>query len=939
LRKSFCGAVVLLVSLGLSLSAFAQRTTGSIVGVVTDESGGVLPGATVTVHGEGIVGVQTSVTNERGLYRFPTLPPGTYSLTFTMTGLAPLKRDGVRVSLGATQEVNASLKLTQMSEEVSVQAEAPVVDTQSSQVSTTYGKEWVRNAPIKRFSFFDFINAAPGVTQSTSAGTNNAASTVFGSATDENSYQLDGTDFTAPTTGESWPYPNTDAIEEVEVLSLGAPAEYGNLQGAVFNVVTRQGSNSFHGDANFYIQTQGLTGDNTSNVKLSDGTFADACPTSTDPNRRCPYHRDKFNDLTLQVSGPIVRDKLWFFASYQHQRSNESQPGVDPAFPTQDWGSRVFGKLNYQISANHKLMLAYHDDYYNLPFPQTALTAPSSIQLEHGHNPSPNLTYTGVLSDKTYVEARISGFFGSDHADPLNGGPRVSTRFFNRDTGVITGGTASWYDGDVWKTAACVKVSHFSDRFLGGSHDFKFGIQYSQGGSKYTSGTNEYVYSYAGSGGQLVGYGYSMLPYQYSGDTRGIGVYADDTYKIGSRLSLSLGLRYDNSKAYIPALDILDQLGNPTGQKTPALNDLYTWNTASPRVGFNLKLTSDGKTVLKGHYGRYYRGIVTGEFSRTGPSITTRFRGNYNFATGMLENLLPFSLPASQRIDPSYKDPYTDQYILQLERELVKDLAVSVNYVHKNGNNYAAWRDVTSTFIPVPYLDTQGTDASGQTIIVQSLTSDPGSRVFVLSTRPEMFTKVNAATFQVTKRMANRWQAVGSLVWTHAVGRLPSSIGDPDAAQRGALRGIFGRFGQDPNDFINTNGLLIEDRPWVGKLQLVYELPKGFLVGMNFLHQTGRPWARQVLVSSLTNLQTRILAETIDGHRRVANQNILDVRLQKEFGIWKDVKLAVFLDALNLLNDSANENIGDRLGTSSSFGQPTQFISPRRGMLGAKIEF
>ena len=82
------------------------------------------------------------------------------------------------------------------------------------------------------------------------------SATSFGSATTDNSYQLDGTDFTAPLTGAAWPWPNTDAIEEIEVLSLGAPAEYGNLQGAVFNVVTRQGSNEFHGDANFYYQTR-----------------------------------------------------------------------------------------------------------------------------------------------------------------------------------------------------------------------------------------------------------------------------------------------------------------------------------------------------------------------------------------------------------------------------------------------------------------------------------------------------------------------------------------------------------------------------------------------------------------------------------------------------------------------------------------------------------
>ena len=101
------------------------------------------------------------------------------------------------------------------------------------------------------------------------------------------------------------------------MLSLGAPAEYGNVQGAVFNVVTRQGCNAFHGDANFYFQTQGLTGRNTTDEE--DGGL--------------PYNRDKYNDGTVQLGGPIIKDKLWFFGSYQYQRDCESQPGHPTGVP------------------------------------------------------------------------------------------------------------------------------------------------------------------------------------------------------------------------------------------------------------------------------------------------------------------------------------------------------------------------------------------------------------------------------------------------------------------------------------------------------------------------------------------------------------------------------------------------------------------------------
>jgi hypothetical protein len=339
-----------------AIPTFAQQTTGSIVGTVTDDTGAVLPGATVTVSGPTIVGSQTATTSDKGLYRVAALPPGDYTLEVTMSGFGGQKRT-VKLPLGQTIEENLVLKVSQMSEEVSVVGEAPVVNAQTNEVSTNYDKDWVRNAPIARYSFFDLINAAPGVNQS---ATGAATSTSFGGGSTDNSYQLDGTDFTAPTTGESWPYPNTDAIEEIQVLSLGAPAEYGNLLGAVFNVVTRQGTNAFHGDANFYYQGNGLTSVNTTPDE-------DSCSDASGNLRPCPFHRDKFDDLTLQLDGPIIKDKLWFFASYQYQRDTASAAGSPPEFPTTTNADRMFVKLNYQISKNHKLMFAYHDDFYHLP--------------------------------------------------------------------------------------------------------------------------------------------------------------------------------------------------------------------------------------------------------------------------------------------------------------------------------------------------------------------------------------------------------------------------------------------------------------------------------------------------------------------------------------------------------------------------------------------
>jgi outer membrane receptor protein involved in Fe transport len=919
--------LVSLLLLG-SFTAEAQITTGTLFGTVRDESGGVLPGATVSITSPALIGgPKETVSTETGVFRFAGLSPGLYNMSITMPGFGTYNEEGLRVVVGGTTEKNIVLTVASVSETITVTGESPVVDTKATDISTNYTREWVEMAPIRRFTFFDLINAAPGVNQNTSSS---SRSSSFGGGTDDNSYQLDGTDFTAPLTGAAWPWPNTDVIEEIEVLSLGAPAEYGQLQGAVFNVVTKQGGNNLDGNVAFYYQNQSLTGRNTTDAQ-DDGL---------------PYNRNKFNDLTINVGGPVVKDKFWFFGSYQYQRDYDSQPGTDPTYPSKSDADRIFFKLTYQASEKNKLMFALHNDYYRIPGRPSALQAPESVGVESGNNPSPNLTWTSVIDDKTYFEVRYSGFYGKDHGDPLQPGlARSRPYYYDVATGERYGGTYSWYDGVSQKTAFAGKISRFADNFLGGSHDFKFGVQYNSGGGKYTYAYNNYIYTSYGE----PYYGTYQLPLQQVGWVNAIGVFADDSYRIGDNFTLNLGVRYDHQRASFPESPVVDKDGNPTGATNAGVDNLFTWNSVSPRLGFNLKLTKDGKTTLKGHWGRYYKGIVTGEFQGAGPGITPKysFSGFYD-ANGAPIGLELVSDNSQLKIDPNYKNPYTDQFIVGFEREVARDLALSVNYIYKKGNRVSAWQEIGGQWATVPYTDDQGVDATGRTFNVYSLLSDPSDRIFLL-TNPdpsirgeETFTKYHGVSLQGTKRMSNHWQMTASLVLSKSTGVIASSGKSPTQGTDTSANNS--TFGQNPNDYVNltSDSRLTNDRPTNFRLQFVYQLPAEITLGANFTYQTGKPYGRQIrLPASDVGVTSTIYADEngLTDSRRVADWKVLDLRIQKTFSFTSDLRLALFGDALNLFNSDAYESVGSRSGTSSSFGLPTRYIFPRRLMIGAKILF
>jgi outer membrane receptor protein involved in Fe transport len=446
------------------------------------------------------------------------------------------------------------------------------------------------------------------------------------------------------------------------------------------------------------------------------------------------------------------------------------------------------------------------------------------------------------------------------------------------------------------------------------------------------------------------GYGYTYTPFTYSGNTRNVGAFFDDTVRISDRLSLNLGVRYDYNKAYSAEHDERDEFGNPTGTTFPR-TDYFTWNTLSPRIGFNWKLTGDGRTVLKGHYGRYHRAVATGEYAnKIGPSITPKLAGPYDTFTNEFGELTVAKSNENLGVDPDYKSPYTDQFIVSLERELARNFGAQVNYVHKRGRDIAGWTDIAGQYVLAPYVDENDNPLdtpTGRTLQFFQIVSDPEDRQFRITNPPGLESEVNAVNFGLVKRMSDNWQLNASAVWMRATGSLQEGQGGAGEAgsgvgiiQRGGLQ--FRDFGQNPNSFVNADGRLKSDVTWQFKVQLVYQLPAGFLVGASFSNRDGAWLVRRTRENRDVTLlpeNTPILLQPRGENGRLPDVTVFDLRVQKDFKLGKKVRFTVLADAFNLFNENAPQGVVSSLVESSSLFYPLDPITPRRLMVGAKLRF
>ena len=903
-----------------SVAIDAQVLTGALIGTVKDEQGAVLAGALIRVSSSALIGGPvTLTTNERGQFRFPVLPPATYSLEIERSGFAMHREADLRIGVGATLERDVVLKVAGITQSIVVEGTGSRLDARSSGFETRFGPEYLKTIPSRRFSMFDAIRAAPGVSPtSPSSGTVTTVS-AFGSGGNENLFLFDGTNFTCPCAGVSRAEPSVDIIQEVQVQSVGVSAEYGNIQGTVFNVVTRQGSNRFAYDASYYAQTDGLT---------AQPVLLPVKETQSDSG----YRRASYRDLTTNLGGPLRRDRVWFFGGYQYLRDYDSQPGTDPKHPRRYEQDKIFAKLTWRFTPGLQLMQSFHEEFWVNPQIPTVVTLFDATTRSHASVPAVTFGHlTQTLSADTFWEVRV-GRFRYLRSDDPNSGDETNPNRFDRLTGVNSGNPQLIGNSMLVRTTAKATLTHYQRQLLSGDHEWKIGTQIEKGEHNQTQVIPGGV-RFIDDGGKPF-QAVSAPASTAGGQFITVAAFVSDALTMGDRLTINAGLRFDHSRAISQDLDAVDAQGRPTTGTIQGLGGLYTWNVFSPRLGVTAKITADGRTILRGSYGRFNQGVLTGEISPIHPGVTPITTMEFDATTGGYTRVVSVIDPkVNLLLDPRTQTPRTDEYSVGVDRELGSPLMVTAAYIHKDGANFIAWTDVSGQ-----YRQETRTLLDGRTVPVFVLTSTTDSRRFLLTNTDGYSLTYNGLVMVVEKRAAKGWHALGSYTFSRTYGLQASSAATAADPQVSTVAPAFptATFGRDPNNLTNAYGRLPNDRPHIFRVMGTIAVPRTrFTVSANFQHFSGKPWAATAQVA-LPQGDQRILLEP-RGSRRLSSQSLLDLRVSRSIPFGRRGHGELLFDVLNVLNDTAEEGLATDNLVSPNLARPSIFIDPRRAMIGMRL--
>ena len=622
----FIRLLVFTLLLGVSDRAFAQTigvTTGTINGTITDDHGDVMPGVSVTVSGSALMGVRATTSDERGAYRFPSLAPGQYLLKFDLAGFQSLRREGIQVAVGFTATINVKLGLQALQETVTVQGASPVVDATSTRIQNNYTADQLAAIPNSR-DIWAIMAGAPGVRQAVvdvgGASSGSQSQFVTYGTRAQNQPMIEGMLLSqiGSAGGSVTFYYDYGSFQEVSVNAAGNSADMA-MPGVQFNFVSKSGGNALHGTVHASYQQESIQAHNIDDALLARGIE------SKDDNR---LHQ--FYDLNADVGGPLKRDRVWWYTSFRDEQSQARYAN----FPIRPFETRLVnytGKLTVQLSATDKL-IAYGQAGKKLqPYRQDTATiggpgGSRSFGLFDNEDATANQDYIGWIWKGEYNRAFSSNLLMELRAGRIgytwdSGVYTDEVRREDIGSRLVTGGNVKWIE-DVNRNQLLGTFSTFRNGF-GGTHNLKTGFElYRDTQERDQVGYPQNLLLEFNNGVAVAQRQY--IPSSSVNRLLAGGIYVTDSWHLGSRWNLNLGVRMDHYRSYLPAQS------RPASPFAPAasfaaVDNVITWNLPAPRFGVTFKLDEAGTTVLKANAGRYWWNPDVNVASSVNPNIATGY--------------------------------------------------------------------------------------------------------------------------------------------------------------------------------------------------------------------------------------------------------------------------------------------------------------------------
>jgi len=977
-----CLLLAVLPALAQSEAAFA-----TLSGTVTDPSGAAIANAKVTLVNQETGLSRNTATSVAGLYSFSSTPAGVYDLTVESAGFKLSRAAGVVLHVGAVATSDVRLEVGATSETVNVSADVAIVESTRSQTSTTIATQQVRDLPINGRNFLDFTILTPGVVRDQ---TRSGDLSFGGQRGTGNSLLVDGADanniFFGQTVGRtgtgSNPYSfSQDSVQEFQVNTNTYAAEIGRAGGGVINVITKSGTNAFHGDAFEFYRDKALNANSWENNRRGLAKRA--------------YH---FNQFGGDIGGPVRRDKMYFFFDYDGQRNTTpntvflqvappsdalSQQAYQTLLPflgsyANSLNNNVYlGKVDWNFRDNQRITFRYNANRF-----QGLNYENAGVASAVGHTGNSNVTTDGLVINHTLIVGTrgvLETRYGFTRDDEPGFANSTAPEAVIRQSGVTV---LSIGRNNFSPRYTNVKTNQFASSYsyVKGAHSIKFGgdINVQKVGNYFPGNfSGSFTFnSYADFA--------SSTPFSFTQAFAGAGtngplskpnaneyaLFAQDSWRITPRLTVNYGVRYDFYQYAQPSVLNQDPGLLAANLNTSRIN--RDKNNIGPRFGFAYKVNDKGSWVLRGGYGIYYGRtpvILTGtSFTQNGIQVQTYTLLAPNAQIPTYPNIL--SAPPALNRTPdiyvfahNYVQPMTSQWSFNSEHQLGKDYSVTVGYLGVRGEHLTRSRDInlfppqlvsgTLSGQPIQYLRYNGTGTL--------VRPNPAfGRITVFDSGANSI--YHGGFIQLNKRLSRDFLVQTSYTFSKVIDDRPDFtqvvVGTDDSKQvfYPTLPGLDrGRGNSDITHRFVFSGVWDIDYAKSWSNPVSRSIFRGFQFSSIAQVQSGRTFNASVSGDSNNDGVTANERPPFVGRNTIIGPNFMqvDTRLSKDIVFAERVRLRLIFEAFNLTNRAnfATINTTQYLYTAATrtftpnntgatpFLSRTTTFDPRILQLAAKVTF